>query len=292
MIANSRKYFWLKERQPMSKFIPGRQLDNNPGDLSVLDTRPMPRVVQGLRKVPEITIYFWIIKLLTTAMGESTSDYLVHAIDPVIAVGLGGIGLLIALILQFYVRRYVAWIYWLAALMVAVFGTMAADAVHIVLGVPYVVSTVFFAIVLAIIFVVWYRSEKTLSIHSITTRRRELFYWAAIMATFALGTATGDLTAFTFNLGFFPSAVLFMIVIAIPAIGYFLFGLNEIFAFWFAYIITRPLGASFADWFGKPRDVRGLGLGDGVVSVVLAILIIIFVGYLTVTRKDIKSDQQ
>ncbi|HZU68829.1 MAG TPA: hypothetical protein VFA09_16245 [Ktedonobacteraceae bacterium] len=276
----------------MSKFIPGRQLDNNPGDLSVLDTRPMPRVVQGLRKVPEITIYFWIIKLLTTAMGESTSDYLVHAIDPVIAVGLGGIGLLIALILQFYVRRYVAWIYWLAALMVAVFGTMAADAVHIVLGVPYVVSTVFFAIVLAIIFVVWYRSEKTLSIHSITTRRRELFYWAAIMATFALGTATGDLTAFTFNLGFFPSAVLFMIVIAIPAIGYFLFGLNEIFAFWFAYIITRPLGASFADWFGKPRDVRGLGLGDGVVSVVLAILIIIFVGYLTVTRKDIKSDQQ
>ncbi len=276
----------------MSEFMPGRQLDTHPGDLSVLDTRPMPRIVQGLRKVPEITVYFWIIKLLTTAMGESTSDYLVHASDPVIAVGLGGIGLLIALILQFYVRRYVAWIYWLAALMVAVFGTMAADAVHIVLGIPYVVSTIFFAIVLAIIFIVWYRSEKTLSIHSITTRRRELFYWAAIMATFALGTATGDLTAFTFNLGFFPSAVLFMVVIAIPAIGYFLFGLNEIFAFWFAYIITRPLGASFADWFGKPHSLSGLGMGDGPVSVVLGILIIIFVGYLTITRKDVKSGQQ
>ncbi len=282
----------------MSKFVPGRRLDNDASDLSSLDTQPMYRVMQGLRKVPEITVYFWIIKLLTTAMGESTSDYLVHTIDPVIAVALGGIGLAIVLVLQFSVRRYVAWIYWLAALMVAVFGTMAADAVHIVLGVSYLASTIFFSIVLAIIFIVWYASEKTLSIHSINTRRRELFYWATVMATFALGTATGDLTAYTLNtattlnVGYFASGVLFAVLIVIPAIGYFLFGLNGIFAFWFAYIITRPLGASFADWFGKPHGLSGLGLGDGPVTLVLAILIIGFVAYLTVTRKDIKDNQR
>ena len=138
-----------------------------------------------MRKVPELTVYFWITKVLTTAMGESTSDYLVHVLDPVVAVGLGAIGLTIALTLQFSVRRYVAWIYWLAVLMVAVFGTMAADVLHIKFGVPYDVSTPFFAVVLAIVFVVWNASEKTLSIHSIDGPRREAFYWAAVISTFA-----------------------------------------------------------------------------------------------------------
>ena len=142
-----------------------------------------------LKKVPEITVYFWIIKLLTTALGESTSDYLVHQLNPIIAVALAGIGLLVALVLQLAVRRYVAWIYWLAVVMVAVFGTMAADVLHIGLGIPYLVSTAFFAVALAVIFGVWYASEKTLSIHSIYTRRRELFYWATVITTFALGTA-------------------------------------------------------------------------------------------------------
>jgi uncharacterized membrane-anchored protein len=254
-------------------------------------SQPMQLAMQVMRKVPEITIYFWILKLLTTAMGESTSDYLVYHINPYIAVALGGIGLIASLVLQLLVRRYVAWIYWLAVVMVAVFGTMAADVTHVVLGIPYLVSTVFFAVVLAVIFVVWYASEKTLSIHSINTPRREMFYWATILATFALGTAAGDMTAATLGLGYFSSGVLFAVLFAVPALAYRLFGLNEIVAFWFAYIMTRPLGASFADWFGKP-SLGGLGLGDPKVSLVLTILIIGFVGYLTVTRKDIKGEQR
>jgi len=254
-------------------------------------SQPMHLAMRAMRKVPEVTIYFWIIKLLSTAMGESTSDYLVYHINPYIAVALGSIGLIASLVLQLLVRRYVAWIYWLAVVMVAIFGTMAADVIHVVLGIPYLVSTVFFAVALAVIFVVWYASEKTLSIHSINTPRRELFYWATVMATFALGTAAGDLTASTLGLGYFSSGVLFAVLFAVPALAYWLFGLNEIAAFWFAYIMTRPLGASFADWFGKPI-LGGLGLGDTKVALVLTILIIGFVGYLTVTRKDMKGEQR
>jgi len=244
-----------------------------------------------LRKVPEITIYFWIIKLLTTALGESTSDYLVHQIDPVLAVVLGFIGFVIAMVLQFKARRYIPWIYWFTVTMVALFGTMAADVIHIVLKVPYAISTGFFAVVLAIIFVIWYKVENTLSIHSIHTPRREIFYWIAVIATFALGTAAGDWTAITLKLGFLTSGVLFAILFALPAIAYWKFKLNAIIAFWAAYIMTRPFGASFADFFGKARAAGGLGYGNGLVSAVLLILIIGFVGYLAVTRKDIKSDQ-
>jgi uncharacterized membrane-anchored protein len=244
---------------------------------------------QAIRKVPEITVFFWIVKLLTTAVGESTSDFLVFRINPYIAVTLGGIGLVVALVLQFAVGRYVAWIYWLAVTMVAIFGTMAADVLHIELGVPYLLSTIFFAVVLVIVFAVWHANEKTLSIHSIYTPRREVFYWAAVMATFALGTAAGDMTAISLHLGYFSSGVLFAGLIAVPALAYWRFGLNEVFAFWFAYIVTRPLGASFADWTGKPHSVRGLGFGDGPVSLVLAVLIIGFVGYLAATRLDVKG---
>lgn len=243
------------------------------------------------RKVPEITIYFWIIKVLTTAMGESTSDYLVHQINPIIAVVLGGIGLIIALTLQFLVHRYVAWIYWLAVIMVAIFGTMAADVLHIGLGIPYLVSTGLFSVALAVIFIIWYMREKTLSIHSINTPRREMFYWATVMTTFALGTAAGDMTATTMGLGYFSSGVMFAILFAVPALAYRLFDLNEVFTFWFAYILTRPFGASFADWIGRSQSLSGLGVGQGPVSLVLTILIIIFVGYLTVTRKDIKDEK-
>jgi uncharacterized membrane-anchored protein len=254
-------------------------------------SQPAQLAMQAMRKVPEVTIYFWIIKLLSTAMGESTSDYLVYHINPYVAVALGGIGLVAALLLQLVVRRYIPWIYWLAVVMVAIFGTMAADVLHVVLGIPYVVSTVFFTLVLATIFIVWYASEKTLSIHSINTLRRELFYWATVMAAFALGTAAGDMTADTLRLGYFSSGVLFAILFAIPALAYWRFRLNAIVAFWFAYIMTRPLGASFADWFGKPI-LGGLGLGDTKVALVLTILIIIFVGYVTVTHKDIKGGQR
>ena len=266
----------------MSKSIQRHQPD------STLDTSPFSTATyrRALIKVPEITIYFWIIKLLTTAMGETTSDYLVRQLNPIIAVALGGVGLAIALVLQFSVRRYVPWIYWLTVVMVAIFGTMCADVLHVGFGIPYIVSAAFFMVALAVIFVAWYVSEKTLSIHSIYTRRRELFYWATVIATFALGTAVGDLTATTLGLGYFSSGVMFAVLIAISPLAYWLFGLNAIFAFWFAYILTRPLGASFADWVGKSHSVGGLGLGTGWVSVGLTILIIGFVSYLTITHKD------
>ena len=249
------------------------------------------RITPVMRKVPEITLLFWVIKVLTTAMGEATSDFLVFQIDPVIAVILGAVGLAVAMTLQLLVRRYVPWIYWLAVAMVAVFGTMGADVVHIGLGIPYVVSTTFFAIALAVIFVAWYATEKTLSIHSIYTPRRELFYWATVMTAFALGTAAGDMTASTMGLGYFTSGVMFGVLFALPALAYRLFKLNAIAAFWIAYILTRPFGASFADWAGKAKNLSGLGLGTGEISVVLTVLIVILVGYLTVTHKDVESER-
>ncbi|WP_234121588.1 COG4705 family protein [Clostridium hydrogenum] len=245
---------------------------------------------KNFNKVPEITVFFWIIKILTTGMGEVASDYFASQINPVIAVAATGICLIIALTIQLLLRRYVAWIYWLNVVMVSIFGTMAADVLHVGFGIPYIVSTTFFAIVLTIIFVAWYLSEKTLSMHSIFTRRREFFYWATILTTFALGTAVGDMTASTMHLGYFLSGVMFTILIAIPAIAYLKFGLNEIFAFWFAYIITRPLGASFADWMGVPASRGGLGIGTGSVSLGLTIIILCFVGYMAITRKDVKVD--
>ena len=243
-------------------------------------------------KVPEITAFFWIVKALTTAMGESTSDFLVHTLVPEVAVVIGGIAFVIALYVQFGKDRYVPWAYWLAVAMVGVFGTMAADVLHVGLGVPYIVSTVFYAIVLAVVFRAWYVSEGTLSIHSITTPRRELFYWAAVLATFALGTAAGDLTAVTFGLGFFGSGLLFAAIIAIPALGYFRFGMNPILAFWFAYVVTRPLGASFADWLAVSSARGGLALGTGLVSFVLAAMIAMFVAFLTSTGLDLPADQR
>jgi uncharacterized membrane-anchored protein len=244
-----------------------------------------------LRKVPEITIFFWIVKLLTTAMGEATSDFFVFRINPYIAVVLGGIGLVVALLLQFSVRKYIPWVYWLTVAMVAVFGTMAADVLHIQLGIPYVITTIFFALSLAVVFIVWQKSEKTLSIHSINTPRRELFYWATVLATFALGTAAGDMFATTLGLGYFSSGLVFSGLIVLPALGYWLFGLNEIAAFWAAYVLTRPIGASFADWMGKSKQVGGLALGDGTVSLVLTIVIVCFVAYMTLNRKEAKDEQ-
>jgi uncharacterized membrane-anchored protein len=242
-----------------------------------------------VRKVPELTVYFWITKVVTTAMGEATSDYLVKAMAPEVAVALGAVALTVALVLQFSAPRYEAWRYWLAVVMVAVFGTMAADVLHIQFGVPYDVSTPFFAVVLTGVFVAWYLYEETLSIHSIVTPRREAFYWATVMATFALGTAAGDLTAVTFHLGYLVSGAVFAVLISIPALSYRWLRLNEIVAFWFAYIVTRPLGASFADWFSKPHHVGGLNLGDGPVALVLSAVIVGLVVYLTVSRCDTRA---
>lgn len=241
-------------------------------------------------KVPEITVIFWITKVLTTGMGETFSDFLAHQFDPMIAVILAGICLLASLALQFIVRRYIPWIYWLCVILVSIFGTMAADVLHVGLGIPYLYSTSFFVVLLAIIFITWYVNEKTLSIHSIHTPLREAFYWATVLTTFALGTAAGDMTAVTMHLGYFSSGILFAILITIPAIAYWLFGLNEIFAFWFAYIITRPLGASFADWMGVPGTRGGLGVGTGLVSLILTMIIFVLVAYLSIRQKDVGTN--
>jgi uncharacterized membrane-anchored protein len=254
-----------------------------------------------LTKVPEVTIFFWIIKVLTTGMGETTSDFLVKSIDPIIAVGIGAVGLAIALVLQFRARRYVPWIYWLTVVMVAIFGTMAADVLHIVIGIPYLISTIFFSAMLAVIFFLWYKVERTLSIHSIYTRSRELFYWATVMATFALGTAAGDMTAVTLHLGYFSSGVMFAVLIALVTLSHYITkGIlavehrhqtrNAVLAFWIAYIFTRPLGASFADWMGVSQARGGLAWGTGQVSLVLLVIIIGFVAYLTVTHRDVERD--
>ena len=244
--------------------------------------------VRGALRVSEITAYFWAIKALSTAMGESTSDYLVHAMNPELAVVLGFTGFVAALAVQFRVRRYIAWTYWLAVVGVGVFGTMAADVLHVGFGVPYIASSLLYAIALAAVFGGWYRTERTLSIHSVDTPRRELFYWAAVVATFAMGTAVGDLTATTFGLGYLASGLLFAAVIAIPAIGYWRLRWNAIFCFWFAYVATRPLGASFADWIGKPKSVGGLGLGDGTVALALTAAIFCLVAFLAITRRDVQ----
>jgi uncharacterized membrane-anchored protein len=243
-------------------------------------------------KVPLITAYFWIIKLLSTAMGEATSDYMVRTIDPVIAVLLGFAGFMVAMVLQFRAKAYNAWIYWLAVVMVAVFGTQAADVLHIKFGVPYVASTTFYAIVLVVIFTLWYRTEGTLSIHSIRTTRRELFYWATVLATFALGTATGDMTAKTLNLGYLASGIWFSVAFAAVAVAHWKFRLNPILAFWIAYVLTRPVGASFADYIAFPQSVGGLGVGHGQVALALTVVIVILVGYLAVTRKDVEDPRQ
>jgi uncharacterized membrane-anchored protein len=239
-------------------------------------------------KVPEITLVFWVIKVLTTGMGEATADYFAKA-SVVLAGAIGVVGFAVAMWLQFRAPRYTAPVYWFAVAMVAVFGTMGADGLHIELHVPYAYSTAFYAVILAIVFFVWRRSEKTLSIHSIVTPRREAFYWLTVLVTFALGTAVGDLTAATLGLGFFTSAVLFAALIVLPAIAWRL-GMNPVLSFWIAYVLTRPLGASIADWLGKPHSFgSGLGYGDGIVALVATVIIIALVAYVTVDERRTES---
>ena len=250
----------------------------------------MPQLPHGAKelapKVPEITLLFWIVKVLTTGMGEAMSDFLGQKSVP-IGGAIGILGFSLALRLQLRARAYSAPVYWFAVMMVAVFGTMVADAIKDGLGLSYAVTTPVFALAVAAVFWRWHRSEGTLSIHSIDTARRERFYWAAVLGTFALGTAAGDLTAMTLHLGWLASIVVFGALIALPALAWARGGLNPIAAFWLAYILTRPLGASVADWLGKP-DNGGLGLGDGTVSAVALVAFVALVAYLTAGRRDVQ----
>lgn len=241
-----------------------------------------PRI--ALSKVPEVTAVFWIVKVLTTGAGETGSDFLVTHLNPVVGVGIGFALFVASMALQFRSRRYIPALYWFAVVMVSVFGTMCADVIHVGLDVPYVVSAPVFALILAGVLVAWRRSEGTLSIHSVTTRRRETFYWATVLATFALGTATGDLTASTLHLGYLASGLLFAVVIAVPAAGYASGLFGPVVAFWFAYIVTRPIGASFADWMGVPPARSGLGWGTGEVTLALLAVIVSLVAALSIRR--------
>jgi uncharacterized membrane-anchored protein len=244
--------------------------------------------VRTFSKVPIVTVYFWIVKILTTAMGEAASDFVSH-INRIDAFVIGASVFAVALAIQFWVRRYIAWSYWFLVAMVSIFGTMAADGIH-KMGVPVYLSTFIFGSLLASVFAVWYRVEGSLSVHQVLTSRKEGFYWLTVFVSFAFGTAAGDWTADTLDLGNLLSGVLFAVLFLLPAIGYWKFGLNEIFAFWFAYVMTRPLGASFADWFDKPASRGGLGMGTAEVSVILTVAIVLFVAYLAMTRKDVEPD--
>src|SRR5580698_4484699 len=238
-------------------------------------------------KVPEITLAFWVIKLLTTAGGEAASDYLAlgsHVVGAAVELGL----LVIGLVWQFRTRRYTAAAYWFLAYAIAIFGTGVSDTLHLTFGLPYAATTILWAVVLAAVFWFWHRSEGTLSIHSITTQRRECFYWATVFATFALGTALGDFTATALNLGYLASGILFSVLILIPALAWWKFGLNAVVAFWCAYVVTRPLGASYADYISKPPSLSGIGFGDGPTALVFTVAVAILVLYLAIVRPDIQ----
>ncbi|MBC3763480.1 COG4705 family protein [Quadrisphaera oryzae] len=238
-------------------------------------------------KVPEITAVFWLVKVLTTGMGEAASDYLGET--SLVLGALVGVGSLVgALAWQLRAREYSAVRYWTAVSAVAVFGTMTADITHVVTDLPYAVTTVVWAVVVAVLFTAWWRVEGTLSIHHVDSTRRELFYWATVLATFALGTAAGDLTGLALGWGFLPSGLLFGAAMLVPLAAWRL-GLSPVAAFWSAYVLTRPFGASFADWLGKPAQVGGgVGLGDGPVTLAALVAIAVLVGVLAVTRADVQ----
>ncbi len=235
-------------------------------------------------KVPAVGVGFWGIKLLTTAMGEAASDFLVHRYSPPLVVVLAGLVFLASLAWQCTRPRYQTLPYWFAVVMVSVFGTMCADVAHVALGVAYAVSTSFFAAALAVVFFTWRRVEGTLSIHAITTARREMFYWLSVTTTFALGTATGDWTAVSLHAGYFASGLVFSALIVVPGLAYRYADANAVAAFWISYVLTRPLGASYADALGVSHARGGLDWGSGNVAGGFAVLIV--VGVLALGRRE------
>lgn len=239
-------------------------------------------------KVPEITAYFWIIKVLCTTVGETAADYIDETLNfglaPTTALTL--VLLVAALYLQFSARKYVPPVYWLVVVLISIVGTQITDNLVENFGVALQTTTIVFAIALTATFAAWYWRERTLSIHTIYTTRREAFYWPAILFTFALGTAAGDLTAEDLALGYPVSVLLFAALIALVAAAYYFLKIDAVLAFWIAYILTRPLGASIGDWLSQPADFGGLGLGTTGTSAVFLLTILALVVFLTVTHKD------
>jgi uncharacterized membrane-anchored protein len=241
-----------------------------------------------ISKVPEVTVAFWIVKVLATTVGETFADYLSDTLGlglPLTSVIMAAL-LAVALVLQFRARRYVPGIYWLAVVLISVVGTLVSDNLVDNLGVPLWVTTIAFSILLAATFAFWYRSERTLSIHSILTTRRETFYWLSILFTFALGTSAGDLLAERLNIGYLPSALVFVGMIAVVAVAHYVFKLGAILSFWIAYVLTRPLGASLGDLLSQKHTDGGVGLGTTATSALfLAVILVIVIGLTVVDRR-------
>jgi uncharacterized membrane-anchored protein len=263
-----------------------RPLGSLPGD-KTSDSPGLGR--RMLNKVPEITLYFWIIKVLCTTVGETAADYL----NTNLGLGLSGTSyimtavLIVALVFQFASRRYKPGIYWLAVVLISVVGTLVSDNLVDGYGVPLQTTTIAFGIALAITFAVWYASERTLSIHTIYTTRREAFYWAAVLFTFALGTSAGDYLSEQLAFGYLTAVGVFAAAIAVVAVLHFVFRINAILSFWIAYILTRPLGASIGDWMSSPKADGGLGLGTTVTSAIFLGTILALVVYLAMTKVDV-----
>jgi uncharacterized membrane-anchored protein len=256
------------------------------------DTVPQSTSRRALiNKVPEVTAFFWIIKILATTVGETVADFL----NTSLGLGLGGTTavmtgvFVVVLVVQFAVRRYVPGIYWLTVVLISVVGTLVTDNLTDGLGVSLVTSTLVFALALALTFGIWHRVEGTLSIHSIVTPRREAFYWLAILFTFALGTAAGDLVDEQFGLGYWPTALIVGLLIAAVAVSHLVFRANAVLTFWIAYVLTRPLGASLGDGLSQAHADGGLGLGTTWTSVLFLVTILAVVVYLTVTRRDLTA---
>jgi uncharacterized membrane-anchored protein len=241
----------------------------------------------SFNRVPKVTIDFWFIKLMAVTMGETAADYLAVKMG----LGLTGVSLVMAavlavvLVVQFMQKRYVPWSYWLSVVLISIVGTLVTDNLVDNFGIQLQTTTIIFSLALAATFVFWFMKERTLSIHSIFSNRREAFYWLAILFTFALGTASGDLVAEQFHLGYLSAGILFGLIIASLTLGYFFLGLDAILAFWLVYIFTRPLGASFGDLLSQPREYGGFGLGTVLTSGIFLAAIAAIVAYMTLTHE-------
>ena len=238
-------------------------------------------------KVPEVIIWFWVAKILTTAGGEATSDYL-KTWGNIKGGATEVLVFVVGVLWQFSTRRYQAFSYWFLAFAIAIFGTGVSDFLHLDVHIPYLGTTLLWAVILAAVFVSWQKSEGTLSIHSIVTQRREAFYWATVFATFALGTALGDFTASSLHLGYLASGILFSVLILVPAVATGYLGFNRIAGFWAAYVLTRPLGASYADYISKTQALSGINFGDGQTALVFFGAVFVVVAYLAISRVDIQ----
>jgi len=246
--------------------------DTATGPIAATDTPAAPS------RVPDPTPSFWVAKAVSTALGEAASDFSIRVMPPEVAVLLGFALFIGALWFQLTRRRYIPSAYWLAVAAVGVFGTMAADVMHVALGVPYAAAACIYAVVLAIVFAAWRRVERTVSVHRVTTTRRELFYWSAVVGTFALGTAVGDLAAVGLGIGYVGAIALFTVAIGVIGAGYRWAHWPAVLSFWAAYVLTRPWGASVADALAKPVADGGAGLGSGWVALALALIMVVLVG--------------